>query len=83
MKHIETLPLNDAMIMIDTGLEHLAIDHYDLTGTLDCYFCPVSGNLWHAYLGQADLYNVLSPTVIADLERKFAPYSFYERNSYV
>lgn len=83
MKHIDTLPFSDAIIMIDSGLQHLAIEHDDLPETLDCYFCPVSGNLWHAYLGQVELYNVLAPTVIADLEREFAPYSEYERNSYV
>lgn len=83
MKHIDTLPYGDAIEMINSGLQHLAIEHDDLTETLDCYFCPVSGNLWHVYLGQVELYNVLSPSVIADLEREFAPYSFYERNSYV
>jgi hypothetical protein len=51
MKHIETLPYNDARIMVDSGLEHLAIEYADLASTVDCYFCPVSGNLWHCYLG--------------------------------
>ena len=73
MKHIETLPFNDARIMIDQGLEHLVIQHDDLTVELDCYFCPVTGNLWHAYLGTTELYNVLSATGIAALEREFAP----------
>jgi hypothetical protein len=83
MKHIETLPFNDARIMVDSGLEHLAIEYADLATTVDCYFCPVSGNLWHCYLGQHDLYNVLAPAVIAELEREFAPLSFYERHDYV
>ena len=73
MKHIETLPFNDARIMIDQGLEHLVIQHDDLTAPLDCYFCPVTGNLWHAYLGTTELYNVLSNAVIDSLEREFAP----------
>jgi hypothetical protein len=73
MQHIETLPIIDAQIMIDQGLEHLVIEHGDLTVELDCYFCPVTGNLWHAYLGTIELYNVLSATVIAALEREFAP----------
>jgi len=73
MKHIETLPTVDARIMIDQGLEHLVIEHGDLTVPLDCYFCPVTGNLWHAYLGTTELYNVLSATVISALEREFAP----------
>jgi len=73
MKHIATLPAVDAHIMIDQGLEHLVIQHDDLTVELDCYFCPFTGNLWHAYLGTTELYNVLSATVIAALEREFAP----------
>ena len=73
MKHIETLYPVDAQIMIDQGLEHLVIEHGDLTVEMDCYFCPVSGNLWHCYLGTTELYNVLSATVIAALEREFAP----------
>jgi hypothetical protein len=44
-----------------------------MTKPLDCYFCPVTGNLWHAYLGTTELYNVLSATVISALEREFAP----------
>jgi hypothetical protein len=83
MKHIETLPYNDARIMVDTGLEHLAIEYADLASTVDCYFCPVSGNLWHCYLGEHDLYNVLAPAVIAELEREFAPHSHYESHDYV
>ena len=72
MKHIATLLAVDARIMIDQGLEHLVIQHDDLTVELDCYFCPFTGNLWHAYLGTTELYNVLSATVIAALERGFA-----------
>jgi hypothetical protein len=44
-----------------------------MTEPLDCYFCPVTGNLWHCYLGTTELYNVLSATVISALEREFAP----------
>ena len=71
MKHIETLPYNDARIMVDSGLDHLVIIHDDLLEELDCYFCPATGNLWHAYLGQVDLYNVLSAAVIDSLEREY------------
>lgn len=74
MKHIETLPFTDAKIMIDQGLEHLAIEHDDLTVELDCYFCPITGNLWHAYLGTVELYNVLAPAVIAAFEREFVQF---------
>jgi hypothetical protein len=49
-----------------------------MTENMDCYFCPVTGNLWHCYLGQVDLYNILADTVIARLEREFAP--LMERN---
>ena len=73
MSHIETLPFADAKSMIDQGLEHLEIDHIDITAKLDCYFCPVSGNLWHCYLGTTELYNVLSAAVIESLEREFTP----------
>jgi len=73
MKHIATLPAADARIIIDQGLEHLFIEHDDLTAPLDCYFCPITGNLWHAYLGTTELYNVLSSAVIDSLEREFAP----------
>jgi hypothetical protein len=78
MKHIETLPYNDARIMVRSGLEHLQVTHFDMTEKMDCYFCPVSGNLWHCYLGQVDLYNILADTVIAQLEREYAPQP-YER----
>ena len=73
MKHIAMLSVLDACIMIDQGLEHLVVEHSDLTKPLDCYFCPITGNLWHAYLGTTELYNVLSATVISALEREFAP----------
>ena len=72
MKHIATLPAVDARIMIDQGLEHLVVEHGDLTAPLDCYFCPITGNLWHAYIGTTELYNVLSSAVINSLERGFA-----------
>lgn len=78
MKHIETLPFNDARIMVRSGLEHLQIKDFDMTENMDCYFCPVTGNLWHCYLGQVDLFNILADTVIARLEREFAP--LMERN---
>jgi hypothetical protein len=81
MKHIETLPFNDARIMVRSGLDHLQVTHFDMTEKMDCYFCPVSGNLWHCYLGQVDLYNILADTVIAQLEREYAP--LIERNDYV
>jgi len=71
--HINTLHPVDAKNIIARGLEHLEINHIDLTAKLDCYFCPVSGNLWHAFLGTTELYNVLSATVIESLEREFAP----------
>jgi hypothetical protein len=71
--HINILHLVDAKNIIAQGLEHLEIDHIDLTAKLDCYFCPVSGNLWHAFLGTTELYNVLSAAVIESLEREFAP----------
>jgi len=83
MTHIETLPLSDAKGMIDQGLEHLQIDHIDLTEKLDCYFCPLSGNLWHAYLNTTELYNVLSDTAIAQLEREFAPLCITHENYHV
>ena len=72
MKHIATLPAIDARIIIDQGLEHLVIEHDDLTAPLDCYFCPITGNLWHAYIGTTELYNVLSSAVINSFERGFA-----------
>ena len=72
MKHIETLPYNDARIMVDSGLEHLAIEYADLGSTVDCYFCPVTGNLWHVYLGTTELYNVLSSAVLEAIEREYA-----------
>jgi hypothetical protein len=34
-------------------------------------------------LVEVDLYNVLAPAVIAELEREFAPLSHYERHDYV
>jgi hypothetical protein len=81
MKHIETLPFNDACIMVRSGLDHLQVKHFDMTEMMDCYFCPVTGNLWHCYLGQVDLYNILADTVIAQLEREYA--FLIERNDYV
>jgi len=72
MSHIATLPFVDAKNIIDLGLEHLQIEHHDMAVPFDCYFCPVSGNLWHCYLGTTEFYNVLSDTVIYAIERKFA-----------
>jgi hypothetical protein len=73
MTHIATLPFADAKGIIAQGLEHVQIEHHDMAVPFDCYFCPVSGNLWHCYLGTTELYNVLSAAVIESLEREFAP----------
>jgi hypothetical protein len=81
MKHIETLPFNDARIMVDSGLDHLQVEDFDMSEKMDCYFCPVTGNLWHCYLGQVDLFNILADSVIARLERQYAP--LIERHDYV
>ena len=83
MRHIDTLPFVDARIMIDQGLEHLSIEHGDMAVPVDCYFCPVTGNLWHCYLGTTELLGVMSATAIAELEREFAPKSLYKSADYV
>lgn len=53
-------------------MANLAIYNDDICVDIDCYFDEETQNLWHAYVGDHDIFNVLQQTTIAELEREFA-----------
>jgi len=55
-----------------SDLDNLAINDPDICADIDCYFEAETGNLWHAYLGDHDIFEIIRDTTIAWLERKYA-----------
>lgn len=55
-----------------TDLVNLSIFNDDICADIDCYFDEETHNIWHAYVGDHDIYNILQQTTIAELEREFS-----------
>lgn len=55
-----------------SDLVNLAIYDADICGKIDCYFEPNTGNLWHAYVGDHDIVEIIRDTTIAWLEAHYA-----------
>lgn len=53
---------------------YMADDRDDTDATLECYFHDYSGNLHHVYIGDKEIFNILSNNVIADLEEEYSRY---------
>jgi hypothetical protein len=52
-------------------LDNLAIYDPDICTEIDCYFEAETGNLWHAYLGDHDIFEIIRDTTIQFLENKY------------
>jgi hypothetical protein len=49
-----------------------AADRDDSDAKMECYFDRDTTNLWHVYVGEMEIFNLLSNTVIEALEREYA-----------
>ena len=54
--------------------EYVAQERDDIDAELVCYFDPYTMSLWYVYVNEAQIYNILSDTVIQALEREYAMY---------
>ncbi len=54
-----------------SDLENVSIYDPDICTEIDCYFDAETGNLWHAYLGDHDIFEIIRDTTIAWLEKKY------------
>jgi len=54
--------------------QYIANDRDDTDAALECYFYDYTGNLHHVYVGDKEIYNILSNNVIADLEEEYNRY---------
>lgn len=51
-----------------SDLENLAVYEPDICSDIDCYFDAETGNLWHAYVGDHDIFELLRDSCIEWLE---------------
>jgi hypothetical protein len=76
--------------VIATQQENAMSRHDDLTmytadarddsdASLECYFEDYTSNLWHVYVNGAEIYNLLSDTVIESLEQEYRKHCRAER----
>lgn len=52
--------------------QYFADDRDDSDAKLECYFDDYTMSLWHVYVNEAEIYNLLSDAVIKSLEREYA-----------
>jgi len=52
--------------------QYFAEERDDSDAQLECYFDDYTMSLWHVYVNEAEIYNLLSEAVIASLEREYA-----------
>lgn len=52
-------------------LENVSIYDPDICAEIDCYFDADTGNLWHAYVGDHDIFEIIRDTTITWLEGKY------------
>jgi len=57
------------------------IEPIDMPYKLDCYFDPYSLNLYHAYIGDEDISDLLRDSVIESLQRQVAKLVKSERDN--
>lgn len=62
-----------------SDLKNLAIYEPDICAEIDCYFDAGTGNLWHAYVGDHDIFELIRDSVIAELETKYAKHCREQR----
>lgn len=51
----------------------------DSDAKMECYFEPYTCNLWHVYVGEMEIFNLMSDTVIQSLEREYEKHLHQER----
>ena len=52
--------------------QYFADDRDDSDAKLECYFDDYTMSLWHVYVNDSEIFNLLSDTVIQSLEREYA-----------
>ena len=62
-----------------SDLDNLSIYDPDVCAEIDCYFEAETGNLWHAYVGDYDIFEIIRDTTIAWLEKKYAAHCDNQR----
>ena len=56
----------------DDLTQYIANDRDDSDATLECYFHDYSGNLYHVYIGDKEIFNLLSNLLISELEEEYS-----------
>jgi hypothetical protein len=72
-------PAKQARDAEHNDLVNLSIYEVDICADIDCYFDPDTNNLWHAYVGDHDIFNIMRDSTIAFLEREFEKHCGQER----
>lgn len=62
-----------------SDLDNLSIHEIDICADIDCYFDAETGNLWHAYVGDHDIFNVMRDSSIEYLEQQYAKHCRQQR----
>ena len=52
--------------------QYFADQRDDSDAQLECYFDDYTMSLWHVYVNESEIYNLLADSVIASLEREYA-----------
>jgi hypothetical protein len=59
-------------IAMHDDCDNLDIYNDDICQDIECYFDPVIGNIWFAYVNGCNVLDLLRDTVVAKLEREYA-----------
>jgi hypothetical protein len=62
--------------------QYMADERDDSDAKLECYFEDYTGNLWHVYAGEMEIYNLLSDAVTQDLEREYGKHRRAEADAH-
>ena len=62
--------------------QYFADDRDDSDAKLECYFDDYTMSLWHVYVNDSEIYNLLSDTVIKSLEREYELHVRKERREW-
>lgn len=76
---MNTLTPKQARDAEHSDLDNLSIYNPDIFGNIDCYFEAETGNLWHAYVGDHDIFELMRDKAIEWLEKKYAAHCANQR----
>ena len=62
--------------------QYFADDRDDSDAKLECYFDDYTMSLWHVYVNDSEIFNLLSDTVIKALEREYEMHVRKERREH-